>query len=82
MKKIRIRFALDLELIAKEGWEFGYDEEGELRLTTHDGESWTVADRDTLIREMIMKLEHETLVDDDLPWFVSTQSGELDGELP
>ena len=82
MKKIRIRFALDLEIIAKGGWRFGYDEKGELWLVECYGQSWTAADRETLIREMITKLENETLADDDLPWFVSTQSGELDGELP
>lgn len=80
MDRIRIRFALDLEVIAKQGWRFDYDEDGELRLISKQGDQ--TARRKDIIREMVTVLEQQTIINDELAWHVAATDAEIDGELP
>lgn len=80
MDRIRIRFALDLEVIAKPGWRFDYDEDGELRLISKQGDQ--TARREDIIREMVTVLEQQTIINDELAWHVAATGAEIDGELP
>lgn len=80
MDRIRIRFALDLEVIAKQGWRFDYDEGGELRLISKQGDQ--TARREDIIREMVTVLEQQTIINDELAWHVAATDAEIDGELP
>jgi len=80
MDRIRIRFALDLEVIAKQGWRFDYDENGELWLISKQGDQ--TARREDIIREMVTVLEQQTIINDELAWHVAATDAEIDGELP
>lgn len=72
MKVTRVRFSLDVEVIAKGDWEFVLDGDGELRLV--NGDSSVSADRDLLIGDMVATLMRATRDDGDLVWFVGNVS--------
>ncbi len=80
MKQIRLRVVFDLTVVAKSGWQFDYNDDGELYLVSSDDVQ--DARRDTIIREMLNKLQRTTVADAGLAWRVDTADMQLDFDTP
>lgn len=80
MKQIRLRVVFDLTVVAKSGWQFDYNDDGELCLVSSDDVQ--DARRDTIIREMLNKLQRTTVADAGLAWHIDATDMQLDVDTP
>lgn len=69
LEAVQLRVMLNVQILAKNGWHFEYDDMGQQFLVSASDKQ--LANRDRIIRVITTALEAATLTDDSLAWHIA-----------